>query len=241
MVAGPVLPGAGPAWTPHWSHCSWMATMPLNLTPDELLTTTRTVRKRLDFERPVERELIEECIEIAIQAPTGGLKQNWHWVVVGDPDLKRRIRDVYRDSWLGSMNREHLDVYAADDGRASRLDRVLDGGTYLAENLHRAPWLLIICGTGLVRGAATVPEQSRFWASVIPAMWSFMLAARARGLGVAWTTEHLKREEQVADLLGIPYPEVTQCGLLPVAYSIGTDFKPAARIKGTQLTHWDGW
>jgi len=215
--------------------------MTLDLTPDELLTTTRSVRKRLDFARPVERELIEECIEIAIQAPTGGLKQNWHWVVVGDQGLKEKIGAVYRDSWLSSMRSDHIDDYAAEHGRSARLDRVLESGMYLAENLHRAPWLVIVCGTGRVPDTASVPEQSRFWASVLPAMWSFMLAARARGLGVAWTTEHLKREEEIAQILGVPYADVTQCGLLPVAYSIGTKFKPAARIKGTDLTHWDGW
>jgi len=215
--------------------------MALDLTHDELLTTTRTVRKRLDFERPVERELIEECIEVAIQAPSGGLKQNWHWVVVGDPDLKKSIRDVYRDSWLASMKSDHLENYSPDDTRSPQLDRVLESGTYLAENLHRAPWLVIACGTGRVSSEATLPEQSRFWASILPAMWSFMLAARSRSLGVAWTTEHLKREEEIAKILGIPYPAVTQCGLLPVAYSLGTNFKPAPRISGSQLTHWDGW
>jgi nitroreductase len=76
---------------------------------------------------------------------------------------------------------------------------------------------------------------------MVPAMWSFMLAARARGLGCAWTTEHLKGEEEVATILGIPYPEVTQCGLLPVAYTIGTDFKRAERIPGPEVTHWDRW
>ena len=215
--------------------------MALDLSPDELLTTTRTVRKRLDFERPVERELVEECIEVAIQAPSGGLKQNWHWVVVGDPGLKQQIRDVYHASWMASMESDHLEEYPTEDKRSAQLERVLDSGTYLAENLHRAPWLVIVCGTGRVSSDASLPEQSRFWASMLPAMWSFMLAARARALGVAWTTEHLKREEEVAGILGIPYPEVTQCGLLPVAYSIGTNFKPAARVNGSLLTHWDGW
>lgn len=216
--------------------------MTLALTPDELLTTTRTVRKRLDFDRPVPRELIEDCIEIALQAPTGSLKQNWHWIVIGDERVKTAVASVYRDSYHGTADaRRGSLAYGSTDPRTERLARVLESSEYLADNLARAPWLVIAAGTGRVLDSPTVPEQSRFWGSVLPAMWSFMLAARARGLGCAWTTEHLKREEEVAKILGIPYPEVTQCGLFPVAYSIGTDFKQAKRIPGSQLTHWDAW
>jgi nitroreductase len=194
--------------------------MTLALTPDELLTTTRTVRKRLDFNRPVPRPLIEECIEIALQAPTGGLKQNWHWIVIGDPAVKAAVAGIYQD------------CYHSENG-ARRHTRDHD--------ITRAPWLVIAAGTGRVLEAPTLPEQSRFWGSVLPAMWSFMLAARARGLGCAWTTTHLMREEEVARLLGIPYPDVTQCGLFPVAYSVGTDFKKASRLPASQVTHWDRW
>jgi nitroreductase len=216
--------------------------MTLALTPDELLTTTRTVRKRLDLERPVPRQLIEDCIEVALQAPTGSLKQNWHWIVIGDPEIKSAVASIYHDSYYGSLEARRGNLaYDSADPRSERLARVLESADYLADNLARAPWLVIAAGTGRVLGSPTVPEQSRFWGSVLPAMWSFMLAARARGLGCAWTTEHLKREEEVAKILGIPYPEVTQCGLFPVAYSIGTDFKQARRIPGAQLTHWDAW
>ncbi len=213
----------------------------LNLSPDELLTTTRTVRKRLDFDRPVDKALIEECIEIAIQAPSGHVKQNWHWVVVGDPEMKKRIAEVYADSWYSHLVDGKMPPYDESDPRTARLGRVLESAKYLADNIGRAPWLVIPCGTGRVLGEPTLPEQSRFWSSILPAMWSFMLAARARGLGVAFTTEHLKRESDVAELLRIPYPEVTQCGMFPVAYSIGTDFKKAHRIPGAELTHWGSW
>jgi nitroreductase len=210
--------------------------------PDQLLTTTRTVRKRLDFERPVPREIIEDCIEIALQAPTGSLKQNWHWIVIGDPSVKAAVASIYRDSYHrnAAARRGNL-AYDSTDPRTERLAKVLESSEYLANNMARAPWLVVAAGTGRVLDSPTVPEQSRFWGSVLPAMWSFMLAARARGLGCAWTTEHLKREEEVAEVLGIPYPEVTQCGLFPVAYSIGTDFKKANRIPGPELTHWDAW
>jgi nitroreductase len=215
----------------------------LPLSPDELLTTTRTVRKRLDFDRPVPRQLIEECIDIALQAPTGSVKQNWQWIAVSDPDTKQALAEIYRDSYrhsAGGRVRTTLD-YPPGDARSVRLAKVLESSEYLVENMARVPWLVIAAGTGRVLGNPTVPEQSRFWGSVLPAMWSFMLAARARGLGCAWTTEHLKQEEKVADLLGIPFPEVTQCGMFPVAYSIGTEFRPAARIPAAEVTHWDRW
>ena len=216
--------------------------MTLALTPDELLTTTRTVRKRLDFERLVPRHLIEDCIEIALQAPTGSMKQNWHWIVIGDPSVKAAVAAVYRDSYQRSTaSRQGSLARDSADPRAERLAKVLESSDYLTDNMARAPWLVIAAGTGRVLESPTVPEQSRFWGSVLPAMWSFMLAARARGLGCAWTTEHLKREEEIAEILGIPYPEVTQCGLFPVAYSIGTDFRKARRIPGGEITHWDTW
>jgi nitroreductase len=212
--------------------------MTLALAPDELLTTTRTVRKRLDFDRLVPRQLIEECIEIALQAPTGGLKQNWHWIVIGDPAVKAAVAGIYRDCYLSENGARR---HTKDHDPTDQLAKVLDSGAYLADNMARTPWLVITAGTGRVLESPTVPEQSRFWGSVLPAMWSFMLAARARGLGCAWTTTHLRREEEVARLLGIPYPEVTQCGLFPVAYSVGTDFKKASRVPASQVTHWDRW
>ncbi len=208
--------------------------MTLALAPDELLTTTRTVRKRLDFDRPVPRQLVEECIEIALQAPTGGLKQNWHWIVIGDPAVKAAVAGIYRDCYHSDNGARR---HTKDHDPTDQLAKVLDSGAYLADNMARTPWLVITAGTGRVLESPTVPEQSRFWGSVLPAM----LAARARGLGCAWTTTHLRREEEVARLLGIPYPEVTQCGLFPVAYSVGTDFKKASRIPASQVTHRDRW
>jgi nitroreductase len=215
--------------------------MTLDLSPDELLSTTRTVRKRLDFSRPVPRALIEECIDIAVQAPTGGFKQNWHWVVVGDEQTKNAIAAIYRQSWEQTTQGGDLPSYDSDDVRTKRMAKIVESGQYLADNIGRSPWLVLPCGTGRVLDQPNLPEQSRFWASVLPAMWSFMLAARARGLGCAWTTEHLKREEDVAQILGIPYPQVTQCGMLPVAYTKGTEFRRAQRIPGEELTHWDRW
>lgn len=215
--------------------------MTLDLSPDHLLTTTRTVRKRLDFTRPVPRALIQECIDIAVQAPTGGFKQNWHWVVVGDQETKDAIAKVYRQSWEQTTRAGTLPSYESDNPRAGRMGKILESGKYLADNIGRSPWLVIPCGTGRVLDSPTLPQQSNFWASMLPAMWNFILAARARGLGCAWTSEHLKHAREVAQILGIPYPDVTQCAMFPVAYTIGTEFHRAPRIPGEELTHWDRW
>jgi nitroreductase len=213
----------------------------LELTPDELLTTTRTVRRRLDFNRPVPRELLVECIDVALQAPTGGLKQNWHWILIEDPDVRKQVAGVYRESWNADKDHGALHPRLPGDQRRDRIGQVLESGEYLAENLERVPWLVVVAGTGRPPASASVPDQSRFWGSMLPAMWSFMLAARARGLGSAWTSAHLKREEEVANILGLPYPDVTQCGLFPVAYSVGTEFKRAQRVPAAEVIHWDRW
>jgi nitroreductase len=222
-------------------HAQKETGMTLDLSPDELLTTTRTVRRRLDFSRPVPREMIQDCIDVAVQAPTGGNKQIWHWMVVGDQRVKRAVANVYRRCWDATSRNGALPSFDGADPRSGRIAKILESGQYLADNIDRSPWLVIPCGTGRVLDQPTVPEQSRFWASMLPAMWSFMLAARARGLGCAWTSLHLQREHDVAQILGIPYPEVTQCGLFPVAYSEGTEFRRAQRIPGEELTHWDRW
>jgi nitroreductase len=202
----------------------------LALTADQLLSTTRTVRKRLDLTRPVERELLEECLELAFQAPSGGNAQGWHFVLVEDADRKRAISDLYRRSKAkndpASTPPEH--------------QRVMDSSAYLAEHLHEVPVLVIPCIEGRVENAPRL-IQAVTWGSILPAAWSFMLAARARGLGTAWTSLHLEYEREAAEVLGIPYEEVTQVALIPVAYTIGTDFKPAPRIPRGERTHWDTW
>jgi nitroreductase len=201
------------------------------LTPDELLTTTRSVRRRLDLDRPVELAVVRDCVRIALQAPTGGNAQRWHWVVVTDPALREEIAGYYRRSWqlysAGFGERE------PDPGR----QRVTDSAAHLAAVLGRVPVLLIPC-----LEAATLPEgsQAGLWGSLLPAAWSYMLAARARGLGTAWTTLHLRYEQEVADLLGLP-AGVRQGALIPTAYHTGTGFRPAARVPVEQVLHLDGW
>lgn len=220
--------------------------MPLDLTPDELLSTTRSVRKRLDFSRLVEPEIIRACLELAMQAPTGGNGQRWRWMVVTDEAKRRAIGDIYRRGWnayrkLPINQPETLErLRTHNPERAATQDRVIDSSEYLAEHIHEAPVLVIPCQLGRVDSGST-NEQAGYWGSILPAAWSFMLALRARGLGSAWTTLHLWFERDAAEVLGIPYEKVTQCALLPVAYTLGTDFKPAKREPLDSVAYWDIW
>jgi nitroreductase len=215
--------------------------MKLNLTADEVLTTTRSVRKRLDFERPVDRSTVEECLEVALQAPTGSNRQGWHWVVIEDASRKQAVADVYRENFELYRTLPAAS-YGVGDSRGERQEKVRDSAGYLSDNFHRAPLLLIPCIWGRLDNAS-VAEAAGAWGSLLPAVWSFMLALRERGMGSAWTTIHLMNdgEKRVADLLGIPFDRVTQGGLFPIAYTIGTDFKLAKREPLDAILHWDRW
>jgi nitroreductase len=207
----------------------------LELTPDELLSTTRAVRKRLDLERPVEREVLEECLRLAQQAPTGSYKQDWHFVVVTDPDLRAGLADLWRrggEKYLGQIEKP--------EEIPGMMGRVLGGVVHLFERLQDVPVHVIPCIQGRTDGKNVFAQASR-WGSIIPATWSFMLAARTRGLGTVWTTFHLAHEEEAAALLGIPYADVMQAALIPVAYTLGTEFKPGRRAPLETFVHWDRW
>ena len=209
----------------------------LHLEPDQLLTTTRAVRKRLDFDRPVPRELVEECLEIAIQAPSGSNGQPWRWLVVTDPDLKAGIASYYRQSWT-AYNREFAERGAED--AAARATPIVASASYLAERFHEVPVMIIACLRGRADGLDAVGQASRY-GSVIQAGWSLQLAARARSLGTCWTTLHLAYEREVAELLGLPYDDYQQVGLITLGYSLGTDFKPAARRPLDRVVRWERW
>ena len=214
--------------------------MHLGLSADEVLTTTRAVRKRLNFERPVEREVIMECLEIALQAPTGSNRQGWQWVFVTDPDKKKALRDIYAERFAAYRNMPRP-TYDDGDVRGERADKVVDSAQYLADHFHEAPVLLIPCLEG--RPADGVAGSAGYWGSLLPAVWSFMLALRERGIGTAWTTLHLPNggDEQAAEILGIPHEKYSQAGLFPIAYTQGTDFKLAKRLPAEEVSHWDEW
>jgi nitroreductase len=209
--------------------------MTLNLSFDDVLTTTRSVRKRLDFEKPVPHEVLLECLELALQAPTGSNTQGWQWVFVDDADKKKALADIYRTNatpYLDQPKPEYGDV------RDEQRPRVYDSAKYLNEHLHEVPVMMIPCLEGHPEGTG-----AGFWGSLLPAVWSFMLALRSRGLGSAWTTLHLlgDGEKQAAEILGIPFDKYTQAGLFPIAYTKGTDFRPADRLPAEQVTHWNSW
>ncbi|TDO18598.1 nitroreductase [Mycobacterium sp. BK086] len=213
--------------------------MTLDLTVDELLTSTRSVRKRLDFDRPVPREVLMECLDLALQAPTGSNAQGWQWVFVEDPAKKKALADIYRANATPYLD---LPKPVRGDMRDGQMDAVLDSAKYLNQNLEKAPVFLIPCLEGRPDGAPAGMSAS-YWGSLLPAVWSFMLALRSRGLGSAYTTLHLigDGEKQAAEILGIPYEQYAQGGLWPIAYTKGTEFKPAKRLPAEQLTHWDTW
>jgi nitroreductase len=210
------------------------------VTVDRLLTTTRTVRRRLDLRRPVPGAVIMECIDIALQAPTGGNSQGWHFVAVTDPAKKAGIADVYRKARAWYHANPPAFLYGdRPDVDPATLERMRGSGTHLADHLHEVPVLILACIEGRVE-RGSVFDQATLYGSILPATWSLMLALRARGIGCAWTTDHLIYEEEVARLLAIP-AGVTQAALLAVAYFTGDDFKPAARRPAREVVHWEAW
>jgi nitroreductase len=203
---------------------------------DLLLSTTRAVRRRLDLDRPVPPAVILDCVRLAVQAPTASNSQSWRWVIVTDPEKRAALADLY-----SSTSRPYLEAGArgemSDDQQTIR---VYESALYLLDVLDRVPVHVIPCIEGRAGNANNLSGAS-FYGSIMQAAWSFMLALRARGLGSVWTTLHLQREEEAAKLLGIPYESVSQVALLPVAYTIGTNFRPAKRGPVDEITFWDEW
>tara|TARA_B100000530_G_scaffold121411_1_gene75712 strand:- start:224 stop:892 length:669 start_codon:yes stop_codon:yes gene_type:complete len=217
--------------------------MKLNLSVDEVLATTRAVRKRLDFDKPVEPEVIKECLEAALQSPTGSNSQSWQWLVVTDPDQRAALAKLYQQGWelYTQMEGNVQTAYkGVDEDRISQQSRVLDSATYLAQNFEKVPVMMIPILPGRFEGLPSMASAAML-GSILPGAWSFMLAARERGLGTAWTTIHLMFEEQAAEVLGIDYQSYTQCALITCGYSKGTDFKPAKRPPLETVLHWDRW
>jgi nitroreductase len=203
----------------------------MGMTPDELLTTTRTVRKRLDLAKDVPLDLVKECLRIALQAPSGSNRQGWQWVVVTDREKRRQIGDYYRDST------ERYLVHAPAETDEQR--RVKDSAAYLAQHMGDVP-VLVIPAIRVDVPWKPGESQAGLWGSVLPAAWSYMLACRSRGLATAWTTLHLRYEHEIAALLGLP-PQIRQGALIPTAYFTGQTFHPARRHPLDEVLHVDGW
>jgi nitroreductase len=207
---------------------------------DKLLTTTRSVRKRLDLTREVEPQVIQDCIDIAMQAPTGTNAQNWAFVVITDPAKKKFIADAYRSGGEMMAGSGYPPPLEPGDPREHVMPKVMESAGYLGEILEQVPVFVIACVRGRVESVPMVIAQASTYGSILPAAWSFMLALRSRGLGTAWTTIHLFQEKAISELLGIP-DDWTQTVLFPVAYYTGDDFKPAHRLPSDTMTHWDSW
>ena len=199
---------------------------------DALLSTTRAVRKRLDFDREVPDDVLLECLQLAVQAPTGSNRQGWRWLVVRDPAKKAALAEIYNRA-----GGAYLRNAAAEADPATQTGRVMDSATFLAENLAKVPVMVIPMIIGRLEDDTTNSAAGLF-GSIIPAMWSFQLALRSRGLGSCYTTIHLRYEQEAAELLGIP-PHMSQAGLLPVGYTKGTDFKAATRAPVSEITYLD--
>ncbi len=192
---------------------------------DEVLTTTRSVRRRIDFDRPVEPSVIEECIELAVQAPTGIHQESWRFLVLSDSKPKAALAQLYRSA-LGTL----VEARGVEVKPAQRA---------LADRLHEMPVLILVCSEGRPL-SESVAMQVAFYGSVLPAAWSLMLALRSRGLGATWTTLHLLHEREAAAAFGIP-DGVTQTVLLPVGYTRDAVLKPAARRPAADVTYWNRW
>jgi nitroreductase len=204
---------------------------------DKLLTTTRAVRKRLDLTKPVPRDVVVDCIRVACQAPAGGNYQRWRWLVVDDPDRRAALAALYKRSFDPYMA---IQSQAVDQAADRTLREIIDSSTYLAEHLHEVPVHVVPCMLDRVHPDAGQAAMAGYFGSILPAVWSFQLALRSRGLGSAWTTLHLDYESEAAELLGIP-PTVSQVALIPVAYYVGDDFRPGTRRRAEEVTYWNGW
>ncbi|HVW44171.1 MAG TPA: nitroreductase family protein [Amycolatopsis sp.] len=211
------------------------------MTPEELLTTTRTVRKRLDFDRPVPRELVEQAITLALQAPSGSNRQDWHWIVVTDPDQRAELAKLYQRSrtTFQTWGEAPEQRYADNPARMAAHERVISSADYLAERIGDVP-VLVIPALWVPRGELPTGNQAGLWASILPAAWSYMLAARMLGLGTAYTSVHLENEHEAGEILGLPR-EVRQAGLIPTAFYTGDSFKPARRQPLAEVLHHDRW
>ncbi len=206
-------------------------------TTDRLLSTTRAVRKRLDLTRPVSPQVVLDCIRLSQQAPTGSNMQGWRWLVVSDEEKRRALAEMYRKAGADYLSAGQKQAEASGHRQTAR---VLGSANYLVEHLHEVPLHVIPCLKGKLPDGAPSSMAAGYFGSIFPAIWSFQLALRSRGLGTVLTTLHLAFADEAAELLGIP-DDVTQCALLPVAYTVGDDFKPATRRPPEHITYWNSW
>jgi nitroreductase len=204
---------------------------------DRLLTTTRAVRKRLDLDRPVARDVILDCIRLASYAPNASNAQRWRWVVVTDPEVRGALGAHYRTAITPPMQALLAQRRRDDDAPGLRHSESV---LHLANVFGRVPVIVAPCAEGHVEDDPTLNGASWLLGSIYQAVWSFQLALRSRGLGSTFTTAHVLFEPEVRALLGVPETHTVTC-LIPVAHTIGTDFRPAPRGRVEDVTFWDKW
>jgi nitroreductase len=214
----------------------------LGLSGEELLSTTRAVRRRLDFERPVGRDVLRACVALALQAPSGSNRFAVQFVIVDDAQRRRALGEAYRAAYADYKASSGYigNVDKGDPEANAQQQRTARSADHLAANIHRAPVLVLACGLGRADDQP-IHRHTNLLASVHPPTWSFMLAARLHGLGTCWTGVSLREEAATAEIVGIPIDRVTIGALTPVAYTLGTDFQPARRPAPEDVIHWDAW
>ena len=210
--------------------------MKLNLSADAVLKTTRAVRKRLDLSKDVPVELLKECLNLSLQSPTASAQALTHYILIGDDKNKEKIASLYRNAF--EIYQKQKKTVATHHPNQNSADRMVDSAQYLAANMHKVPWLLIPVMVGRYK---TSLECASVYGSILPSVWSFMLAARERSLGTCWTTLHLMFEKEAAEVLEIPFENYTQVALIPIAFSRGTDFKEASRKDLSNFLHMETW
>jgi nitroreductase len=204
---------------------------------DRLLSTTRAVRRRLDLARPVPRETVVDCIRLAQQAPTGSNSQGWRWLVVDDAATRRGLAALYKKAADAYLQLARARLPEGD----KQTQRVYDSAFWLVDHLADVPLHVVPCLAGRPAGDGGNLGGASFYGSIFPSVWSFQLALRSRGLGSALTTLHLVHEREAAELLGIDFHTTAQVALLPVAFTKGTDFRPAQRPAPESITYWNRW
>lgn len=202
---------------------------------DYILKTTRSVRKRLDLNRPVDKDVVKECLEIALQAPTGSNIQGWKWLIVTDTNKKAKIGDFYKRSFIAYSKGASIPNPNIQDQNQQK--KVYNSASYLADHMGEVPMMIFACIEGRTSNSSIA---AGLYGSIIPAAWSLMIALRSRGIGASWTTLHLAYEKECNEILGIP-DNITTAVMLPVAYFTGETFKEAKRVPAKELTYWESW
>lgn len=213
-----------------------------SLSFDAVLSTTKAVRRRLDLDRAVPREVIVDCVALANFAPSSRNTQPWHFVFIDDADRRARVASLYAEVWddiAAPMYERELDNAFTEEDRAA-VARMRHSSRYLRDHLAEVPVILFPVLEGRAEEFGNALLQSLKWGSVVPAIWSFMLAARSRGLGTSWTSLHLAREQDMARIIGVDYHRYTQVAMIPVGYTLGTQFRPPPRRAVGEAVHWNG-